>query len=695
MIIKNLDKAESYQLSPSTQLEVERTNPFFNDYGEQTVPLSLPASPHNCQLLDHPERPGRKVKSTAINALIQDGAYCAECRQYVLSAQERGTIETSFYLNDGSFFSRLQDTRLKDLFTGESDTISFTSVDAAIDYMRTLRTNDDPRLAVFPILVTDDSGSDKGYNYKVINGWGREDIGWIPFHFDATSADCDFYNAKPRKETIDGKTIDIAAGYYMSPFVRANYVLRRVISHYGYTLNEDNVLFTAKPFDKMVLLNSCIDTIVNSKIRLADLVPDVAVSDLINLYRKKFCCEFVPDEGKRTMRMVFFRDMLDAPVDADLSDCLTQRITFEYKQASDYSRLVLKAQEKVDSELDDSYDDIKSLRNANPTASIGYDGAIYKIGYVPGPFWTQVSTKVAEASMDFNTGEDDKEEEEVEIPELVPEFRMLVYSSAEGDTIRDSQLPWLYVGDYTTLNSKLVLNDQSLDNQEEAKESAQKQYLMLAATFVDGNQQPKGTISVYDPSENALLNPIATKLFDYALHYYGPYGIFEKFYRHYDTLLRNALHKTKATLLLTQQQKQNLASTAKITIQGVPYMFDKLKFTLGGKNDPTESELLTITPSEPQDTTPWPYQMFYYSTGYYWKVVTQKTTCTKEEYEAAGDAANVNVPIYPPVPSAEYVGQKYGYRSAHLQRNIFDLWDLPGEYNLIEWWLECSPLQNG
>lgn len=84
--------------------------------------------------------------------------------------------------------------------------------------------------------------------------------------------------------------------------------------------------------------------------------------------------------------------------------------------------------------------------------------------------------------------------------------------------------------------------------------------------------------------------------------------------------------------------------------------------------------------------------MFYYSTGYYWKVVTRKTACTKEEYEAANDAANVNVPIYPPVPSAEFVGQKYGYRSAHLQRSIFDLWDLPGEYNLIEWWLECSPL---
>ena len=120
MIIKNLDKAQSYQLAPGTQLEVERTTPFFNDYGEQTVPVSLPASPHNCMLLDHPELAGRKAKATTINALIQDGASCAECRQYVLSAQEHGSIETSFYLNDGSFYSRIQDTRLKDIFKEDS-----------------------------------------------------------------------------------------------------------------------------------------------------------------------------------------------------------------------------------------------------------------------------------------------------------------------------------------------------------------------------------------------------------------------------------------------------------------------------------------------------------------------------------------------------------------------------------------------
>ena len=44
MLITNLEKGENYNLSPDTQIQVERTNPFFNNYGEQTTPLSLPAS---------------------------------------------------------------------------------------------------------------------------------------------------------------------------------------------------------------------------------------------------------------------------------------------------------------------------------------------------------------------------------------------------------------------------------------------------------------------------------------------------------------------------------------------------------------------------------------------------------------------------------------------------------------------------
>ena len=87
MRITNLEKGEDYNLKPGTQIQVERTNPFFNDYGEQTTPLELPASEKNRRILGFPDTFGRRVKISPVDVAIQDGEYFAQCRQVVLSAQ--------------------------------------------------------------------------------------------------------------------------------------------------------------------------------------------------------------------------------------------------------------------------------------------------------------------------------------------------------------------------------------------------------------------------------------------------------------------------------------------------------------------------------------------------------------------------------------------------------------------------------
>ena len=96
MKITNLEKGEDYNLKPDTQIQIERTNPFFNDYGEQSTPLELPASERNRRLLGFPDSFGRRVKMQPTDVAIQDGEYFSQCRQVVLSAQYEGSISTSF-----------------------------------------------------------------------------------------------------------------------------------------------------------------------------------------------------------------------------------------------------------------------------------------------------------------------------------------------------------------------------------------------------------------------------------------------------------------------------------------------------------------------------------------------------------------------------------------------------------------------
>lgn len=698
MKITNLEKGEAYNLKPDTQIQVERTNPFFNEYGEQTTPLELPASERNRRILGFPDSFGRRVKMTATDVAIQDGEYFAQCRQVVLSAQYKGSISTSFYINDGSFYSRIQKVKLKDIFKGEFIP-GVNTVEEGINFCRNLRNNSNEHYGIFPILFTDDSGRKNGANYKFMNAFGKEKVlkytrpyEWMPelpsvigFHPDLSGDDCDFYNAVQRIEYVNEIPITLAPGYYMSPFIRANYLLKRVFAYFGYELQE-NFFTQTEPFNKMVVINKVMDVLVNGKIKVADLVPDITCADFISVFRKKFCCEFTSDEGKRTADIIFLRDTLNDTPKVDLTHCVTQEPTLSYKSENDYKRVTLAASDKVDSEISDSYDDLDSLVKANPNAYFDpVDGAIYKTGW-SGDF--QVTVKVAEASQNYNTGET-LEAKEIKVPELIPEFRTLSYKdTVEEEDFNYDMGKFLYVGDYQTLNSKMVV---ATEPKEHTSEKAEKQKAILAFTYLSDGR-PEGTISAYDV--NAPSHP---RIFDYALHYNGPQGVFEKFYREYDLLLRNSLHDMKVKLLLSQSQKQNLPSYEKVVIRGVPFLFNKLKFTLGGKNEPVESELYTVSLMQPAISAPTiNEQLKAMDVKYKWVGKETQTSVSWDEYSAANDEHNKTfVTIYPPLPSADYVGKQYGKQRSYTERiTKKGGWFRHGryEYTRTEVWLECVPI---
>lgn len=430
MKITNLDKGMAYQLAEGAKLEVERTNPFFNDYGESTTPLDIPASDHNRMILGYPDTFGRREKMVANNVSIEDGEYFAQCRQIVLSAQHKGNISSSFYINDGSFYSKIQDVKLKDLFKDEM-VPGCNTVDECIAFCRSLIDGSNESYGIFPVLLTDDSGLDTGYNYKILNGYGcvaslppmemwqqnsdgTYDRVFAPdvkaftlrsFNIMGLQAESLYFEGeKERTEYVNEVPISLGKGYYISPFIRANYVLKRVFSYFGYDLQE-NFFTKTSPFDKMVLVNNVIDVMVNGHIRVEDLLPDVSVSDFLGVFRKKFLCEFVSDEGTHTADIIFFKDMINASPVADLTRCVTEEPTLSYKTAKDFKRVVLRSKSQVDTDASDSYDDIKDMMSKNTGAYLDpSDGCFYKDGY-SGNYY--VRTKIGECSQPYDMGDKD------------------------------------------------------------------------------------------------------------------------------------------------------------------------------------------------------------------------------------------------------------------------------------------------
>lgn len=718
MKITNLDKGKTYQLGEGAKLEVERTNPFFNDYGETTTPLDIPASDYNRMILGYPDTFGLREKMVAANVSIEDGEYFAQCRQIILSAQHKGNISSSFYINDGSFYSKIQNVKLKSIFKDEMIP-GCSTIDKCIDFCRSLIGGRNENYDIFPVLLTDDSGKDTGYNYKILNAWGDikqlkdakywrfKDAGGYeyvdaPWAWDFclyNKSDAMFQGEASRTEYVNEIPVSLSRGYYISPFIRANYVLKRVFAYFGYELKE-NFFTRTEPFSKMVLVNNVIDVMVNGHIRIEDLLPDVSVSDFLSVFRKKFLCEFVSDEGTHTADIIFLREVVDSAPVADLTRQMTEEPTLSYKTASDYKRVVLRAKHQADSDAEESYDDLKDMLAKNSGAYFDkVDGCFYKDGY-SGNY--HVKSKIGEGSQSYDTGEDDTDTLDVEIPEMIPETRILQYrQSANGETITRDMGRYLYIGSYATLNSSMKV---ATEDNSESEEEAVTTPVMLAFPYVSTDGMPCGTVTAYDihyeydnrfgPPSHASEEKLYRRIFDYALVYNGDDGIFEKFYRQYDLLLRNSLQELKVKLLLTQSQKQNLASYAKVVIRGVSFFFNKLKFTLGGKSEPTESELRTIALTTPiHEASRMIDVMPAMRCRYEWVGHEETVEVSESAYNNSGDDKDRTFKIiYPPLPSAEYVGQKYGLQKSYVSqktRHATMFRHSKWVYHCTTAWLEC------
>ena len=72
MKIINTQAGQAYDLEPGTQIEMERTNLFFNEWGEQSVPMELPDTDRNRALCGYPDLAANVKRPSAVKVRAQD-----------------------------------------------------------------------------------------------------------------------------------------------------------------------------------------------------------------------------------------------------------------------------------------------------------------------------------------------------------------------------------------------------------------------------------------------------------------------------------------------------------------------------------------------------------------------------------------------------------------------------------------------
>lgn len=683
-----------YHLKPGTQIEVERTNLFFNEYGEQTVPIELPDTDRNRELTGYTDMLSNKKKpSTSIPVTIQDGDYFMPCRQAILGSQRKSGISTSFYMNEGSFLSRMSDTSLSDIF-GDETIPGITTVQQGIDFCRSLVSGANPNFAIFPVLINSEHTYSNGYPiYKYINRFGYTNIDGVFRDGVNGKITPDFYNASSRTEKVGEETISLNPGYYMSPFIRANYLLRRIFKHFGYTLN-DNFFTRTHPFPDMVFINNCADSLVNGTIRLVDLIPDCMCSTILEIFRKKFCCEFFPNETNRTVDIMLFNEAANFTPSTDLTPYLTSQPKIEIPEF--YQQLIIDSDERVsDSESVESVDSMAILMNKYKSVELDYySGYFFRTGFKHTTLMdgthsaTTIYDKIANSSMRYYEGGNLKTKE-VKVPDKLPEFRMVYLGQWMVDR-NSNEADLLYIGTANFLNSKII-SPTSSNEEKEADSSSKNPSLkpMLAFYYPNANF-PCGTIGNYimkcEMGSSVL---IGTRYSEYTLTYNGMDGIFERFYRIYDDVHRNSLYNVSADFLLPDSLKQSLPAHLPILLSGQKLFLNTFNYLIGGTSEPIETKLLTYRLYEPISSANKFYGYTYTLSPegypeYGWYYYYSNSQISAEEYQSSPNKGKVFDIMFPPFPSAELAipGKKYC-----TQYNAYDSGQ--GNYYLESCWLEC------
>ena len=640
---------KAYQLAPDTQIEIERPNLFFNNYGEQSLPVDLPDTDLNRELTGYPDMvANRKKPQTDITCSIRDGDYCVTARQAILGAKRKEKITTTFYMNEGSFLSRIEKVAVPAVF-GRETVPGVETVEQGISWCRSLLDNTNPHFTLFPVIIELD-GEKRGVNLTCVMDENGRPMQLRP----GVTRKQGLYNSYARTEKVDSRIITLDPGYYITPFIRATYLLERIFSYFGYTL-QPNFFTETEPFKSMVFINNTADALVNGTILLAHLVPDCLCSTLLEVFRKKFCCEFVPDEVAKTVRIEFFKDMIAARNPTDLTPCLAGQPEINYETARQ-----LKLSSKSSLSNGSTLDSTTELERKYPTAY--YDmasGRYVRMGYGR----EGVIRVVSDGNLPFYAGEEGLDDYEVEVPDSQFCFDSLMFfvqGTINGREYGNS-VTAPYIGEGRMLNSTIRVADESTKS-EESEETTSDPYL----TETSHDQNPMLAFALNDSTGLPVgANHDAAR--GYSLLYNGPIGIYEKFWRDFDTLLRNALHKVTVPLLMTNTMKQALPVYRKVALGGSEYLIDVLKYTLGGNNMPMDTTLLTTQLQEPV-TMAMDESERMKMPAYKWKVNCTLSEMTEVEWTAAGFEAGALVDmtivyLAPPTEKQYAAGGQYHKRT--------------------------------
>ena len=326
-----ITNGEALDLPSGFSIEIEDSNPIFNDRGSQSIPATVPATRRNNRLLDFPARldsdadPGRPHRA----ATVRDGGYIRSGLLNITDAGKVDGITFNLGFDNSTAYAKWQTKKLSELSSLPTylpeDSGGGQRIEWLIEELTQVYTGTDFRhndLAVFPLAIANEaieSDSSKKIYWEILNVPGQRGL------------------EQPTKVSrlINGTVtqVSIPPGYMISPFVKVWKVLELIFAALRVEIKA-NPFRNDRELARMVVLNNAADSCCRAEIRYADLMPDCTVAEFMNALWVRFGLVYNIDFDRHSATLRFIKDIvtLGAPTDIDSRITGPYKITYEEGQ---------------------------------------------------------------------------------------------------------------------------------------------------------------------------------------------------------------------------------------------------------------------------------------------------------------------------------------------------------------------------
>lgn len=293
-------------LGSDFKFEVEQSSPAFSHEGTQSLPVTLPGMANDA-LLDFPVRTGRNSKFLRkMAAKLEAGVIHKDGQLVIDTAHKKSGIVGALMLNESDFYSQIKDVKLVDIFGKITRNDFAASPDPVAAWYEHIyqcmiaAAVDD--FTAFPVAVNLADGK-----YQLLNG---------P---DITSARTIWdLRYQARRVSTGSETINVPAGYGITPFLFLHRVIDMIFAEYNYVVRT-SPFRTHSLLNKIVVINNTADSICKGFVNYSDLVPSITVGDFLKFLENKFLIHAYIYPESKSVDLLPLNSVLLTPADMDLT----------------------------------------------------------------------------------------------------------------------------------------------------------------------------------------------------------------------------------------------------------------------------------------------------------------------------------------------------------------------------------------